>query len=699
MTAAETTPSPSSASEQDAAVTQTRSRILVFELFLVVAAAAALSYFTHAFFKAELEPEVRAKSAALANFIAADFERALGYGIPIDHLAGVSAYLDAERARHQEIRFIALMGLDGKPHYVAGTYFDDPEKEEAEAAERQAISSQTVVEIAPASLDFDLVLAPVRVEQQLVAHVAISTDPLFVTRQIQELSYDVLVILLVALFLAFEVAVALLAVNVVTPMNQLIWLLRAAASGDLRRSISYRTDNEIGRAIRQFNDVIHGLNDRYAGLGRRLGDGVAPELRARFQAIGERFGLTANGTAVDRAPASAIDVRLPLFIFILAEELQKAFLPLYVRSLEGDISWLPSEVLIGLPITVYMATLAVATPFAGTWADRYGARRIFLAGLVPAIIGFVGSALATTVFDLILSRALTAVGYAMCTIAAQSFIIQVTVKQQRARGVSTFFGVLMSASICGTAVGGILAERIGGRAVFLCAAVLALIAGVLALRMLGGGVTAESEKRLRLRLADLRLLLRNWRFVALILFAAIPNKIVLTGFLFYSVPLLLESLSASESEIGRVMMIYSLVIVFLGPWLSRFADERGLSWSLIFAGTLISGLGMALLWARNDIWGVVAAVTVIAIAHAASISPQVALVPDICKEEIERVGQTTVLGLLRMIERVGSVVGPLLVAAFVARFGFVDGLSLIGLGIVALSLPLLLTLRSRTRET
>jgi MFS family permease len=207
-----------------------------------------------------------------------------------------------------------------------------------------------------------------------------------------------------------------------------------------------------------------------------------------------------------------------------------------------------------------------------------------------------------------------------------------------------------------------------------------------------------AAQRSRFRLSDLGLLLANWRFVALVLFAAIPGKIVLTGFLFYAVPLVLASFAATESEIGRIMMVYSIVIVVTGPWFSRFADERGHSWPMVFAGTLFSGFGMALLYLRADTYGVVAAVAVIALAHAASISPQVALVPDICKREIEKIGQTTVLSILRMVERAGSVVGPLLAATLVAQFGFVNGLALIGLGIAALSLLLLTAFVGRREE-
>jgi MFS family permease len=541
-------------------------------------------------------------------------------------------------------------------------------------------------------------MRPVRTESRTVAAVAIGTDPDFVNHQLQELAYDVGIILLVALFLAFEIALALLSISAVAPLNQLLTLMRAAAAGDFHRRIAYRANNDIGRAIGQYNGVVDGLNNHYGRLAAKLAGDGRPDLKSRLLAIGERFGLTATGTIATRAAAAAVDVRLPLFVFILAEEMQKPFLPLYVRSLQGNIAWLSQEVLIGLPISIYMLTLALATPFAGSWADRAGARRIFVLGLVPAMAGFLGSAFAATVLELMAARAVTAIGYAMCTIAAQGFIIQVTPAKERARGMSIFVGVLMSANICGTAIGGILADRIGFRAVFVCSGVLALFAGTLALRMLAPTNAAAAVSRSP-RLADLRVMFASWRFVGLAVFAAIPAKIILTGFLFYAVPLYLSRLGVSPAETGRIMMLYSLVIVFAGPWLSTFSDRHGYGRWMVFAGTLGAGLAMTILWWRSDDLGVVAAVLVVALAHAASISPQIALLPEIARREIERVGETTVLSILRMVERIGSVIGPILVAALVTEFGFVEGLTLVGAYLVVLSLLLLTTYAGLPRRT
>jgi len=263
--------------------------------------------------------------------------------------------------------------------------------------------------------------------------------------------------------------------------------------------------------------------------------------------------------------------------------------------------------------------------------------------------------------------------------------------RQRAQGAAIFVGVTMAASVCGTAIGGILADRIGYRAVFGCAAMLCLVASVLAWRMMPAEPPGEGASRRALRLSDVRMMLANPRFLALLMFAAIPGKVVLTGFLFYAVPIYLAELNATEGEIGRVMILYSLIIILAGPWLSRLATSSRRSWALVIAGTMLSGFATCLLLLGQEIAVVVVGVLIVGIAHAMAISPLIGLVPEVCRKEVDLIGETAILGIFRMLERVGSVIGPILVATLVLRFGMVEGLAWTGAAIMAMALLLLAT--------
>ena len=67
-------------------------------------------------------------------------------------------------------------------------------------------------------------------------------------------------------------------------------------------------------------------------------------------------------------PARLAAIRLPLFLFILTEELTRSFLPLHIRELAIAASRAGETTLIGMPISVYMLCFAVATGC--RWAGR-----------------------------------------------------------------------------------------------------------------------------------------------------------------------------------------------------------------------------------------------------------------------------------------------------------------------------------------
>ncbi|HEV7371636.1 MFS transporter [Arenibaculum sp.] len=675
-----------------------RIRVLIVTLALIVGAAAALSVVAHRLFEQQLAPEVTRQAATVAEFLAADVERALGYGIAIEDLVGVTEHFERASAPHPEMEYVALHDTGGKLLQAIGPKTRDSADPAVERmVKRQMAAGGTGFGEVTHTHEYYIVMAPVRHDGRVAGIISIGVDASFVQTQLADLAYDIVIILMVALFIAFEILVAVTA-GVFTPLRELYELTLQAAAGNLGRRVPAWATGEAGAAVARVNAVLGSVQDRYRRIAAAT-DGTATALQERLQEIGRRFGLDRREAGAAGRPLSAVDARLPLFVFVFAEELQKSFLPLYVKQLYRPVDWLSPELLIGLPISVYMLALALTTPFAGTWVDRHGARRIFTLGLIPAVAGFIGSAFAGDLFQLLAARTLTAIGYAMITIAAQGYIARTAERAGRAQGMSVFVGVLMAGSICGTAIGGIVAARLGYEVVFLFAAGLAAFAGVLALRMLSpdrspaGGADAPARPTFR----DFATLLGNRRFLALLLLSAIPAKIVLTGFLFYAVPLYLTDLSASEAEIGRVMMLYSLMIIFVGPWASRFADRSGRGRMLVFAGTLASGLAMVLLGWFTDFEGVIVAVAVLSLGHAISISPQIALIPEICRAEIERFGQTTVLGLLRMLERGGSVLGPLLVAYMIASFGYAEGLAYTGGGVALLSLllPLLIGRRSR----
>jgi len=376
-------------------------------------------------------------------------------------------------------------------------------------------------------------------------------------------------------------------------------------------------------------------------------------------------------------PASAVGrMRAALFLFMLAEELSRSFLPLYARELCTPVPGLSETVMMGLPIGLFMALVAVFTPFAGHWADRFGSRRTLLLGTLPAVAGFIGTAMAGSMAELLLWRSACALGYAVMFIGAQGFVARHTPADRRARGMAQFVAAVIVAGLCGAPLGGILADQFGYRATFAVSALLALSAAA-AVTLLPADRTERAQWR-RFRMGDARALLVNPRFLALLLFSSVPTKLMLTGYLFYLVPVSLHASGETPAGIGRLMMTYGLIIVLLGPWVSKVADRTGRHALFAGLGGLIGGAGTLAILQEQGVAGILIGIVALGIAHAFNNATQLALVPEVCRADCARMGDSSVFAVYRLLERGGSVIGPLLAAALADRFGIQAALVALG---------------------
>ena len=413
-------------------------------------------------------------------------------------------------------------------------------------------------------------------------------------------------------------------------------------------------------------------------LGGVLFDGAVLLLVSLLLAFEALLLLAAPPRRSAPLPASAVaGMRAALFLFMLAEELSRSFLPLYTRELYTPVPGLSETLMMGLPIGLFMALVAVFTPFAGAWADRFGSRRTLLLGTLPAVAGFAGTALAGSMAELLLWRSACALGYAVMFIGAQGFIARHTPAGQRARGMAQFVAAVVVAGLCGAPLGGILADLLGYRATFAASALLALAASFAAATLLPAD-RGERGRARRFRLGDVGGLLANQRFVALLLFSSVPTKLMLTGYLFYLVPVSLHAAGETPAGIGRLMMTYGLIIVLLGPWVSRLADRTGRHALFAGIGGLVGGAGALAILQDPGVPGILAGIAALGVAHALNNATQLALVPEICRAECARMGDTSVFGVYRLLERGGSVAGPLLAAAVADRFGIQAALVTLG---------------------
>ncbi|HVN84106.1 MAG TPA: MFS transporter [Candidatus Binatia bacterium] len=260
------------------------------------------------------------------------------------------------------------------------------------------------------------------------------------------------------------------------------------------------------------------------------------------------------------------------------------FIPLYVRQLGitevADVTrW--SGLLLSGPFMVSF----IATPLWGTLGDRYGQKLMVVRALIGSALCYVGMALAYTVGTLFVWR--LALGGVSGFLAAGMALVSVTVPDnQRGYALGLLQGVVPAAGLIGPLLGGVLADVIGYRAIFLVVGVLCACGGVVAATTLREPrqatplVTGTPSVRDYLRVAWEGPTLRR------ALLAIIASQLLITTlqpvFVLFVEQLGVQSRVLSTTT-GILYAATGITALVAGPWWGRRGDRRGFHGALTIA--------------------------------------------------------------------------------------------------------------------
>lgn len=676
-------------------------------LLVVVAALAANSYVSNRSFEHALVPEMARKAVAVGVSVRSLILKAVDQTIAFDELQGVELSFEEARSDNPEFGYMAVTDAKGKVLYRNGkapdgaeAYFRLPE------TLARLEKAQVTDEFTRVGSHF-IVSLPIIAADHAVGLLHVGIDAGFVDGIVREMLFDILVILVVALFFTFELLNFIAGSRLEAGLKSLAGVLERGGRGDFTTMPIAKSDQAFGGVTRVLENAMASINAGYLALtqdieaARRVPAHERKEqmsiATAGLQDLKRRFQF-GEPTVQASDNSRLAGVRAPLFGFLLAEELTRSFLPSFVNSVMVPIPGLSPQIVVGLPIVLFMLIVALGQPYFGSLSERIGHRRTMIYGAGIAAVGFAATALSVTVFDLLLWRSFCALGYALVFVSAQGLVLNYTTLANRAQGFAVFVGAFMVATVCGPSIGGILADNIGERATFMISAILAL-ASILAIRLLPKDAQRDPAQSLLKgpRLAEVRSLLFNRNFMTLTGLAAVPAKILLTGVCFYLVPLYVVSIGTTPAMAGRILMTYAVIMVLMAPLVSRLANNRENREWLVAGGLCLSGLGGLLLLAGGGVPMVFAAVTLIGFGQSMSITSQSALVSDHCKEEMAAMGDHTVYGVYRLVERLGNAAGPLIASGLVIALGYQQSFVAIGAMVMVCGIAFTLIVRSGRR--
>src|SRR4051795_11550730 len=266
---------------------------------------------------------------------------------------------------------------------------------------------------------------------------------------------------------------------------------RARADQEVPRRRPLRTRRDRDRRSRRHRRVAS-ARDRgpWAGRGDRTPDAADPHPPRADRQLGHRGGpkrshrrplTTADTDAFIIVMRTEVRILLicctSLFLVGLDITVVNVALPTIGRELDADVPALQWTV------DAYTLVLASLLMFAGSTADRFGRRRVFVAGLSVFSAASLLCSLAPSVGFLIAFRVLQAVGGSMLNPVAMSIVTNTfTNPRERAQAVGVWGAVFGLSMALGPIVGGTVVSSIGWRAIFLINLPVGLAAIALTLR-------------------------------------------------------------------------------------------------------------------------------------------------------------------------------------------------------------------------
>lgn len=392
-------------------------------------------------------------------------------------------------------------------------------------------------------------------------------------------------------------------------------------------------------------------------------------------------GPETDALATEGVPLSAI--RPAAFLFLFGIDLCISFLPLYMKELYVPIAGLSKEVILGLPISVEMFFVGLAILVSGGWSDRRGWHEPLWLGLAAAMAGTAYSWLAPNAAHFIAARGLVGIGYGAFLLAAQGFVAKQAGPKAKVQGMAQLWAGVFAGSICGGAAGAMVAERIGYRPVLMVGLVILVFAGAYAavfLRRAMGKPTyclldehSVPTGRLTVRKAFRFLFDRD--VFGLVAFASIPGSLAFVGFMYYFSPVYLQSIGESQSDIGRIYMLYGVCLIYVAPYISKFLDRVDDQKFYIFLSGILGCLGFTTYYFFGGIPATALTALLLGVSGSLDVSRAYVLKLKVTHD----MGDGAAMSLFNSVGRVGQVLGPMLFGWMLVAFGMPQALTTFGI--------------------
>lgn len=351
----------------------------------------------------------------------------------------------------------------------------------------------------------------------------------------------------------------------------------------------------------------------------------------------------------------AVSIGISVFLYMVGTEFTRPFFPLYVETFSESVGYLDKNTLMALPQILWGILALIGTPL-GLWLNReLGARHTFLIASILTTLALLSMGSTENYWEMLVYRGVNALCMGIVAVVA----VLVLFREASVIRLNVFLSAVASGSICANVLGGWVAKEVGYSATILVSSAIAFLSFLTFVSFFAPWIEGYQENK-KLSAKDYRFVLSRLRIHLYALLVCTPSRLVLTGFIFYMLPIYLHKLGFNTAVAGQIMMCYFalnyIIVKKVSQFLARTQHFR--------ISTLVSSLSLAaglLIFAvsGNFVPGLICSMALFSVGMTLGNAVQVPLIPRIFQEEISIVGKDSLIAFFRTVERVATVLGPL----------------------------------------
>lgn len=265
----------------------------------------------------------------------------------------------------------------------------------------------------------------------------------------------------------------------------------------------------------------------------------------------------------------------------------------------------------------------------------------------------------------------------MLFIGIQAYILAVAPAEKKTQGAAIIVFGFQGGMISGMAIGSLLVNYLHPQGVFMLSGAIGFATAIYSMLLIPRAVELGARHSTIYGIGSgLKSVFCSGEFLKTMFCIGVPAKAILTGTITFGLPLLLGQNGYRQEEIGQIIMLYAIGVVVASGYVSRLVDRTGSTTAVLFWGAVLSGCGLVLIglmgssFVGNGMLStavVIAGVISVGIAHGFINAP---VVTHVAHSELARqIGANSATTAYRFLERIGHVVGPVLVAQLFLIWG------------------------------